>query len=147
MIKEVNYAVVEPIWNKYLWPGRNNYGYMSGMQYLGGYHTDVFNRFFPMFFVYYLDGEIAGVNSGHCSTSEHFRSRGLYVFEKYRKMGIGTELLKYTIQAAKDHSCNLCWSLPRETALSTYVSAGFVQTSEFIKTETFDRNCFVAIEC
>jgi GNAT superfamily N-acetyltransferase len=147
MITEVNYTVIEPIWNKYLWPGRKKYGDVSGMQYMGGYHTDVYIRFIPLFFAYYVDGEIVGVNSGHCSTSDHFRSRGLYVFEKYRKMGIGTSLLKHTIQAARDEGCSMCWSLPRQSALSTYLSAGFVQTSEFVETETSEQNCFVMIKC
>ena len=97
------------------------------------------------FFAYLVDDNIVGVNSAHRSSEKEFRSRGLYVFEKYRNKGIGKKLLEYSIDLGKLEGCKTCWSVPRKTALSTYLAAGFNQTTDFFKTETSDENCYVSI--
>lgn len=83
---------------------------------------------------------LVGVNSLH-RTDEVWRSRGLCVLPSHRGKGISQKLLKETIDKAEGK----CWSIPKRTALSTYLRSGFVQTSDFFETETSKENCYVEI--
>ena len=65
---------------------------------------------------------------------------------KYRHNNIGRYLLEHTITLAKNENKKYCWSLPRKTALKTYLNAGFEQTSKFFETETSEQNCYVIKE-
>lgn len=146
MINLIEYDDILPIWVEHLWPGRIDIKNMSSMQYLSGYDVKIYDRYIPYFFAYYVDNNIAGINSAHKSSQTEFRSRGLYVFDEYRNQGIGKKLLEYTIKLGRSEGCEYCWSVPRKTALSTYLSAGFSQSSDFFKTDTSDENCYAIIK-
>lgn len=146
MIDLVEYDVILPIWEQFLWPGRIDIKNMSSMQYLSGYDVKIYDRYAPYFFAYYIDNNIAGINSAHKSSQTEFRSRGLYVFDEYRNQGIGKQLLEYTVKLGRSEGCDYCWSVPRKTALSTYLSAGFNQSSDFFETDTSDENCYAIIK-
>lgn len=131
MIKEITFDEILPIWRDYLWPNRTSeITATSAMCYLGGY--DLVNMSYtPTFFAYVIEGKIAGVNSGHMCMNGRYRSRGLYVFDKFRGKGIGTKLLVATIEQARLEGATLCWSYPKDTSWSTYAKAGFELSSEF----------------
>ena len=143
MIKEIDYSTIESFWQKYLWPDRQPISPMSTMRYKDIAYEGILKNYTPKYFGYIIDNEVVGVNSGHASSKIHYRSRGLYVLPKYRHNNIGKSLLEYTIQLAKNENKKYCWSLPRKTALKTYINAGFEQTSEFFETETSEQNCYV----
>lgn len=130
-LEKISFHQIFPIWDNYLWPNRvSEITPTSAMCYLGGY--DLVNMdSIPTFFAYMIDGEIAGVNSGHMCNDNEYRSRGLYVFEKFRGKGIGTVLLKATIEQAAKEEASLCWSYPKDSSWNTYARAGFVLASEF----------------
>ena len=130
-LKKISFHQIFPIWDNYLWPNRvSEITPTSAMCYLGGY--DLVNMdSMPTFFAYMIDGEIAGVNGGHMCNDNEYRSRGLYVFEKFRGSGIGTALLKATIEQAAKEEASLCWSYPKDTSWKTYAKAGFVLASDF----------------
>jgi len=136
MVVKVTYEEIYPIWKNYLWPNRTStIEPNSAMCYLGGY--DMFNMSTePTFFAYMIDDKIAGVNSGHSCSNQHYRSRGLFVFDEYRKRGIGTQLLLATIEQAKTEGATMCWSYPRQDSWKTYEKAGFVLQSEFKQDES-----------
>jgi GNAT superfamily N-acetyltransferase len=144
MIKEIDFATIKSIWQEYLWPNRKDIMPMSNMRYQDTPYIAISQIYTPTFFAYFVDNKIAGVNSGHCSSRFHFRSRGLFVFSQYRGKGIGTELLKHVCQLGKTNGMAYCWSLPRKESLSTYLNAGFECTSDFFKTETSELNCYVS---
>ena len=146
MIKEINFEIIKQIWEQYLWIDRQNISSMSSMLYHGGYNKDIYKKYKPKFFAYYIDEKIVGVNSGHSSSKIHYRSRGLWVNPDYRKKGIGTNLLKHTMTRGKKEDKVYCWSLPRKQSLAAYLNAGFEQTSNFFKTETNEFNCYVIKE-
>ena len=145
MIKLIDYTDIYSVWTTYLWPGRLDIKQMSSMQYISGYNIKIYDMYDAYFFAYFIDDTIVGVNSSHRSSDTEFRSRGLYVFEKYRNKGIGKKLLEYSIDLGKLEGCKTCWSVPRKIALSTYLAAGFKQTTDFFKTETSAENCYVSI--
>ena len=146
MIKELDYETVYEFWQKYLWPNRAIIMPMSTMRYNDIAYKGILKNYVPTFFGYIIDNTVVGVNSGHATSRIHYRSRGLYVMPGYRNNNIGKLLLEYTIQLAVKENKKYCWSLPRKTALKTYLNAGFEQTSDFFKTETSELNCYVIKE-
>jgi len=146
MIKKLMFNEVLPIWKNHLWPNRqSSIDPNSAMCFLGGY--DLVNMDpIPTFFAFIVDGEIAGVNSGHMCNDEQYRSRGLYVFEKFRGKGIGTILLKATIEQARTENAILCWSYPKQTSWKSYLAAGFELASEWESSETSDSNAYCKID-
>ena len=95
----------------------------------------------PTFFGYIQDNKIVGVNSGH-ACEDNYRSRGLWVEPGYRNQGIGTILLKATIDQGVSEGFDLIWSYPRNTSWPTYRSAGFKLTSKWQTSETSEANAF-----
>ena len=135
-IKKISFEEILPVWSNDLWPNRTSpIEPNSAMCYKEGYDMENM-RTTPTFFGYYVDGELAGVNSGHLCKDSHYRSRGLFVYEKFRGMGIGTKLLRATIEQGRIENAILCWSFPRNTSWMTYHHAGFILTSEFMPNET-----------
>ena len=146
MIEKITFDQILPIWRDYLWPDRTSeITATSAMCYLGGY--DLENMYFdPSFFAYIIDGEIAGVNSGHMCLAQHYRSRGLYVFEKFRGKGIAVELLKATIEQGRIENAVMSWSYPRQSSWKSYSGAGFLLASDWEVTETSDSNAYCRID-
>ena len=134
-IQPVTFNEILPIWRDYLWPNRvSDITPTSAMSFMGGYDLQNMSPN-PTFFAYVVDGVIAGVNSGHMCKDNDYRSRGLYVFEKFRGNGIGSILLKATIEQARIEEAALCWSYPKDTSWKTYASAGFKLVSDFEASE------------
>lgn len=146
MIKLIDFATILQVWQKNLWPNRvSAIESNSAMIYLGGIEGKNMLTT-PIFFGYFHENDLAGVNSGHLCADNSYRSRGLYVFPEYRGMGIGSKLLTATIQQAEVEEATLVWSLPRRTSWNTYRRAGFTQTSDWFKTETSDENAYCAFD-
>lgn len=136
MILTVNFDYIKDFWKMNLWPDRKS-EIESHSAMLLSKQFDLKNFTYPAsFFIYIKDGEVAGCNSGHKCCDETYRSRGLFVYPQYRKMGIGTELLLTTVRQGKKENCNLIWSYPRFESWSTYKAAGFELISEWTDTET-----------
>jgi GNAT superfamily N-acetyltransferase len=145
MIKHISFDQIMVIWKTNLWPNRvSEITSNSAMTYLGGYDYENMKDE-PTFFGYYVDDVLAGVNSGHKTINNTYRSRGLYVFPKYRGKGIGTILLKATIEQAKKENAVLCWSYPRESSWKSYLYAGFELASDWEISETSDANAYCKI--
>lgn len=142
MIKKIKFEEISPIWRNNLWPNRKSkIEPNSAMGFLSGY--DMYNmNTIPTFFGYYLFGKLIGVNSGHMCNGSQYRSRGLYVFESYRGLGLGRELLLATIEQAKLENANMIWSYPRKTSWKTYESVGFKLTTDWEQSETSDSNAY-----
>jgi GNAT superfamily N-acetyltransferase len=138
VIVKLDFVDIYDIWARDLWPQRQSkIEQTSAMCYLGGY--DLANMSYnPSFFGYMCEGEIAGVNSGHKCADNGYRSRGLYVYPKFRKQGIGTQLLLSTIQQAITENCDFVWSYPKKESFKTYESAGFTLASDWEISELGD---------
>ena len=135
MITTITFDEIYPIWRNHLWPDRlSDITSNSAMCFLEGY--DLVNmETTPTFFAAMINEEIAGVNSGHMCKDLQYRSRGLFVFEKFRGNNIGKDLLLATIDQARKEGADMCWSYPRDTSWKTYERAGFSLVSEFTPDE------------
>jgi GNAT superfamily N-acetyltransferase len=146
MIKEIDFNTILPTWRDKLWSSRESpIETHSAMLHLFTEH-DIGNFLLPVWYLgYFVEDMLVGVNSGHMCTDGSARSRGLWVSDEYRKNGFGKQLLVSTIDKAKEYNANSVWSLPRKTSWKTYESAGFILTSDWMKTETSDANAYCYI--
>lgn len=136
MISEITYEDILPIWGYFLWPKRISIiERSSAMLFNEGY--DLVNLTFkPTFLGYKVNNLLVGVNSGHMCKDNNYRSRGLFVFPKYRNAGIGTELLLSTIEQGLNEGAEFVWSYPRKDSWKTYEAAGFKLSSKWHNSET-----------
>jgi len=143
----VSFETVLPIWEEKLWPGRkDSIKPTNNIAYLGGRDKRISQQT-AIFFAVYIDNYIVGVNSGFSTLDGGFRSRGIWVDPAYRKKGVGLMLLNAVINYAKQNRYSYAWSMPRQSALPAYQSAGFKKTSDFFDEGVeFGPNCFVRID-
>lgn len=142
----IDFETILPIWQNKLWPNRKSpIRPMSSMTYKGGYDTDIYIKYQPTFFaVYNIVGEIIGVNSGHKTSDNLYRSRGIWVDPRYRRKGVSGVLFCELHGQAMKEGCKAIWSIPRKQALSAYEKYGFRCTSSFFNEGMeFGPNCYV----
>ena len=131
--KEIEFKSIFPIWQKHLWKDRfSDIKPMSSMLYLGGYNMEIYKKFQPFFCGIFVNDELAGVNSCHQTDERSMRSRGIFIFEKYRSLKLSRYLFDFVEDKAVKENCDNIWSLPRLTAIQAYQSFGFNITSELI---------------
>ena len=148
--ERLNFKTVESIWSTKLWPNRTSaietHSAMT-WPFEGNPESIDMNIFnYPAtFWGVYLDDKLVGVNSGHKTTDEQYRSRGIWVDPEYRKRGVAQMLFLLTAHQAKIEGCELLWSIPRKTALPAYTKFGFETVGDYIITETSDANIYVKL--
>jgi GNAT superfamily N-acetyltransferase len=142
MVKTISWSKIVNIWKNNLWPNRQSpIETNSAMCYLEG--IDMSNMYTnPTYFGYIIDNQIVGVNSGHKCSDNSYRSRGLWVDPSYRNRGIGTALLLETIDQAMKEYSDFTWSFPRASSWHTYKKAGFNLSSDWMTSETSDKNAY-----
>jgi GNAT superfamily N-acetyltransferase len=87
-------------------------------------------QFTPTFWGAFDNEKLIGVNSGHMTLYNLYRSRGLYVDKEYRGDGIGLKLLFKTISQGYFENAIGVWSYPSSTVWPTYQNAGFTTCGE-----------------
>jgi GNAT superfamily N-acetyltransferase len=129
-VQQITFQEILPIWQDKLWPNRvSKIETHSAMTWpythpVQPYSMDVFN--YPAtFFGIFDQDKLVAVNSGHLTTQQEYRSRGLWVDPDYRGMGLAQIILLATINEAKKEGAKMIWSIPRLTALPAYDRVGF----------------------
>ena len=142
------FSDVQPIWRSELWPDRKSViESHSAMQWPYGddlpeYNPDVYS--FTPSFVCVRDGpDIVAVNSGHLTTPDYYRTRGIWVHEDFRNEGIAGKTYDHLLQIAQSENAIMMWCIPRSTSLSMHQRWGFSQVGQAIVTETSDQNYYV----
>lgn len=135
MIRQIEWKEIEYFWREHLWPDRitpietnSAMTFWIGENFYESVHKyDMDNMLTtPTFFGFFIKRKLIGVNSGHsCPQENNYRSRGLWVDEKYRGRGIGQALLKATIEQGFKEKRKMIWSYPRNTSWPTYRAVGF----------------------
>ena len=99
----------------------------------GGYDLSIHERYRPFFLgAFTTNGDLVGAISGHRTSPDSFRSRGLFVAPGYRGLGIAHELLFEVCCLAWSEGSNLVWTYPRQSAWPVYHKFGFNLRSDWI---------------
>ena len=122
---------VQKLW-KELWPNRENIKAMSSLTINGEIDMEIYKKYKPTFWLLQTKKEEIGCVSGHPSSEESFRLRGLYIREKYRGKGFSHKLLSEALFFAKKSGYKLVWTLPRVSVSKVYESVGFYRCSKNI---------------
>lgn len=149
-IKTIDFETIKSVWETKLWPNRQSpIETHSAMTFIMSRHNhdaidmNIFN-YNPTFLGCFVDDKLVGVNSGHKTYEGEYRSRGLWVDDEYRGMGLAQNLFKVLEFVAANEQCSIMWSIPRLTALPSYQRFGFYKMGYFIKTETADANVYAS---
>jgi GNAT superfamily N-acetyltransferase len=136
-VQQITFQEILPIWQNKLWLNRvSKIETHSAMTWTythinQPYSMDVFN--YPATFLGIFDQDkLVAVNSGHLTTQQEYRSRGLWVDPDYRGMSLAQIILLATINQAKLENAEMIWSIPRLTALSAYDRVGFKTVGDII---------------
>ena len=132
----ITFETICHIWQKHLWQNRvspiETHSAMT-WPYDGNpieFDMDIFN-YEPSFFGVTANGRIVGVNSGHRTKDNIYRSRGIWVDPDVRKKGVAQLLFNATQKQAINEGCNMIWSIPRKSALPAYTKFGFETMGDF----------------
>jgi GNAT superfamily N-acetyltransferase len=146
--RRITFDEILPIWRYKLWPNRQSaIEPVSAMTWPFEGDPDPIDmsifEYQPTFWGVYIDDELVGVNSGHRTSDTHYRSRGIWVSPEHRGKNIANTLFSLTAHQGVIEHCEMCWSIPRKTALSAYTKFGFNTVGGYIETETADANIYV----
>ncbi len=112
-VNPITFEETLPIWSKHLWPGRkSDIEQVSCINQVGDIDVEIKN-FSPEFYGCFLKEEMAGVISCHPINKKVLRLRGIYVFEKFRKNGVGSLLIRMVKQRAFEVECQNVFGLVR----------------------------------
>jgi len=125
------FELIKPLWEKYLWPNRKTeIKSHSSMTYEQSYDMSIYNNLATYWFLIYKE-QIIGCNSGFRTKEKQYRSRGIWIDKKFRGQSLSSLLFTLLFEQAKCEGCDQIWSIPRKHALSSYLTVGFEQTSDF----------------
>jgi hypothetical protein len=143
-VKEIDFKTIRPFWS-ILWPHKIKITPVSTINFRGIINEKLL-YFKPVFFAYFLNDKIVGVNSIIQTSEEMCRIRGIWVNPKYRGNQIGFFLLKYGHILARMNKMKKIWSMPRNEALNFYLKNGYKIASDFFYDYEFGPHCFVMKE-
>ena len=139
-IRQITWEQTKPIWDTYLWPGRDSEP-VTSMKYLGGYDM-AYKAQEPRFIgIENAQGILVAVNSYVLTHGTEFRSRGLWVDPQFRRLGYAKVLLEYMLDFIATEGGTMVWTMPRRGALEAYESAGFIRTTGWSE-EGWGVNCY-----
>lgn len=122
---------IQKLW-KELWPNRKDIHPMSSLAINGSIDMSIYKKYSPTFWLLQTKKEDIGCVSGHPTSEESFRLRGLYVKPEYRENGFSHKLLSEALLFARKAGYKLAWTLPRVSVLGVYESVGFYRCSKDI---------------
>jgi GNAT superfamily N-acetyltransferase len=149
IVEKISFEDTEIIWSTKLWANRESpIRPMSSMIYKKGYDLNIYKKYKPTFFgIKNCRGSLVGVNSGHRTSDEEYRSRGLWIDSDYRNLRLSRHLFESLEIQAKEEKCKYIWSIPRKESLYAYIQFGFLQSSDFFDEGVeFGPNCYVIKE-
>lgn len=129
-LQQIDFTTILPIWQNLLWPNRTSaIEPVSCIQLFGEKDYSIMSAA-PTFFGVFKDDRLIGVNSGFKTSSELYRSRGIYVLPEFRKAGVAHMLFAATCEQARKEQCDSVWSMPRLSAVRAYQNFGFTIVSQ-----------------
>ena len=131
IIVSVDFKNIQKLW-KELWPNRKDIQAMSSLAINGSIDMSIYTKYSPIFWLLQTKKEGIGCLSGHPTSEESFRLRGLYIKPEYRGNGFSHKLLSKALLFAREAGYKLAWTLPKVSVLGVYESVGFYRCSKDI---------------
>ncbi len=145
MIYKIDFETISKVWRENLWEHGDSADKRYNKIKIDGKFDEELAKKTTFYWAYKLDDNIVGVNSGYISYDNYYRSRGLWVDEKFRNAGFGRSLLNTAIEESKFWDCKYVWSYPREESIGVYESVGFKKQGNF-EVGTYGFNCIAIKE-
>lgn len=124
-IESSSFEEILPFWHDHLWPQRKSPIEPCSAIHPDGHISMDIMKAHPVFFKAVKEDQICGVVSGFATSSEYYRSRGLWVHPDFRNQGMGCALIEYVAKVAANGGYKQIWSMPRHTTLQFYLKNGF----------------------
>lgn len=135
-IKTIDQHQAATLWDQ-LWPERiGQQKWMSSMTASGDYDLAIYSQFTPMFWGLFRDAQLVGVLSGHGTSAEDYRIRGLYLSSEVRGQQRSHLLFSAAASYAKSKGHKRIWSYPKHQALKAYEGFGFKKIIGLNETKT-----------
>lgn len=113
-------------WRRFLWADRQDpIRSRSSMLFEGGYNMQIYNLYPPEHAGLFVNDVLVGCNSSHATSETDMRSRGLFIEERYRGLGLSKILFAHAEDHARRKKCSRLWSYPKDSALAVYEKYGF----------------------
>lgn len=137
VIRPITFEQILPVWSTDLWPKRvSKIEPVSAIDIESNIDIRILNYEPTAHFFGAFDGSIlAGVISGHLTTENQCRLRGLFVAEAYRGHGLSKMLIETEIEKAKSLGCAQIWALIRTKNLGLFQKFAFQKKLETDKYE------------
>ena len=151
------FADVLPLWKSELWPGRTSpIETNSAMKWLGGIDMTLMSATTTFWSVRnksdnriigVLSGHFGGVIEGKPGVARAYRTRGLWVADDMRRIGVAKLLMEAAFKQARAEKCPYVWTFPRESSIIFYESMKFVRAGDWIGVDNplageFGPNCY-----
>ena len=137
-IEESSFSEVVVYWCRYLWPNRDSE--IEDVSYINS-SGNIDLSMQPKDKIYLIakkndaSKEVIGVISGHSSSQNEYRVRGVWVSEDWRKQGIGSDLLKQLILRIPKKKYSHIWVMPRQRVMPFYADNNFSVEKEIFHYE------------
>ena len=128
ILKKIDNNEILKGWEQ-LWPGREQI-FLSDMLFPSGFDAEISKKYTPTHWGMYDNELLIGVNSGHKTSEIHYRGRGVWVHEDYRRQGVSQLLWKAVADQGKKEGCEIFWALPRLDRIGHCLKFGFEVVSE-----------------
>lgn len=159
MIVETDFETIKPLWNEPdMWGNYpvkpvSSMKFYDGKNYFGGNDMSVYDLSVssPKFYAYYKSTNIAGCISYHI-IDKTIRSRGIFVYKKYRGQKISEHLLNHVIEDCRQNRPeNFIWAMAGPNSMRVHFKCGFEQvTEQFVdnmpdNNKTIHNNCYMRL--
>ena len=157
-VEEISFEEIKEVWEKELWPDKKNgvakanewtweWSVIRSKRKLGK-DKQMAKEVEPTFIGIRSGQELVAVNSCYYSNTQgmfkYWRSRGLWVHPNFRGQKYSSVVLIWCLEYAKRKGGHWMWTVPRESALPAYKSAGFVQQSDWFEDGQYGPNCIAS---
>lgn len=148
LIIETTFADVRPMWaDQEMWNSNevkpvSSMKFYDGKEYFGGNDMSVYDLSLskPKFFIYIHNDEPAGCISYHLIDNT-IRSRGIFVYKKYRGQKISEKLLRHVIDECRHtRPESFIWVMAGPNSMHVHSKCGFEQVTEQFKNVLPDKN-------
>ncbi len=122
----IGFDEIKKVWENFLWPERQSaiepVSWISPQGLI-----DMEMKLGEPTFVGMFDFEkkLQGVVSGYSTSSDYYRSRGLWVSPDYRQKGVGRLLMSQLMTHARQEGHAYIWTMARHSSVGFYQKAGF----------------------